>query len=118
MARKNWLAALVLGICLSGTRAEAGLFAHWPCPNSYSPAHYWVPGLYTAKANLHPKTAILYPVDHYPGLPIDYAITHYPCPGVDPALLYAHSPYALPVRIPEQQPAQTPGYAPKSDEKR
>ncbi|MCI0459382.1 MAG: hypothetical protein L0Z62_20725 [Gemmataceae bacterium] len=119
MARKSWLTALLLGMFLVVTpRADAGLFSFVHCPNSYSPLHYWVPGAYTAKAYLHPRTAILYPVDHYLDLPVGYSITRYPCPGVDPALLYQNSPYAIPVRIPEQQPAQSPGYGSEPAKKR
>ncbi|MCC6421736.1 MAG: hypothetical protein IT429_26255 [Gemmataceae bacterium] len=108
--RTGWLAVLVIGGWLVGSPgAGAGWLFHRNCPpSSYSPLHYWLPGAYTARANLHPQRGIHYPTDHYPGLPVAVTITGYPCPPVSPAALYGHSPYAIPVNstpVPTQTPA-------------
>jgi hypothetical protein len=84
------LAGLILGAALAAP-AQAGpvLFPYKDCPKpSYTPAHYWLPGIYRNLACLCGLHEPLYAPLRYPEVPLNIQVTPFPCPSVDPAFFY------------------------------
>lgn len=95
---------LVACVLSAGLLLPARARAGWPfgqgkclgrdCPSSsYSPFHYWTPGLYRLYAACHGPTVNSCIQDNSPQIPTSYRLDKFPCPGVDPALLYINYPY-------------------------
>jgi len=95
MAR--WIAALFLGlVTTSALRADDGPW--WrrcrDCPRGdYSPLHYWAPGWYELRAQIHRVNLDQYPPGPEPSVAPSYEYQRYPCPATPPA---PSSPYANP----------------------
>src|SRR5262245_53365376 len=85
-------AALVLAVALLGPAgAEAGGLLPWhkpKCPTpSYSPCHYWFPGIYRYRA-FHARLGEIPDIpNNYPDIPIVNRPVVFPCPPVDPAVM-------------------------------
>jgi hypothetical protein len=64
------------------------------CPRgSYSPLHYWTPGVYKVRAWVHPVNVDQYPPGPCPAPPLTYEIHKYPCMTIPPM---PTTPYADP----------------------
>lgn len=88
--RSSWTwVVLILGAALvASARAEAGGLgkprANDCPPPSYSPWHYWTPGLYRIFQCRHGPHIDLHAPDRHPAIAPTYSITPFPCPPVDP----------------------------------
>jgi hypothetical protein len=116
----RWLAALVFGVVLlvPSQSSAGGLLtyhkAHCSKP-SYTPFHYWQPGIYRVAACLCGPHEPLYAPVRYPQIIPRSEVIGYPCPPVDPSEFYFErylrvSAYQGGTTPRTTQPAAQPGY--------
>jgi hypothetical protein len=102
--RGRWrlLLGLLLGLLLPSVAQAGPFFGDWgwlwhrphDCDRGvYSPAHYWAPSWYYARAHFHPSNLDQYPPGPFPPVPATFAFQRYRCPSTPPA---PSSPYADP----------------------
>jgi hypothetical protein len=81
--------AVLLGLALApGTSLAGPYLGDWTwlwhpaadCPRGeYCPLHYWTPGLYQARACVHPSNLDQYPPGPCPAVPPSFIDTKVPC---------------------------------------
>jgi hypothetical protein len=94
--------AILVGMALAPAAQAGPFFGEWSwcwhpahdCPHgSYHWLHYWAPGVYKARAWVHPSYLDQYPPGPYPAPPILTELQPSPCRSQPPA---PSSPYVDP----------------------